>query len=176
MPVIIVGTEKNFAALRRRLFSGSVSSKVAGRVSAAIEAANPGVDLAKLAPGTVLAVPDGLPHVSVGESVSFDPGSQQAIAAVLDAASASVAGLAVASQAQQGADAAERKRVVAALASNAVRKQRRKDQLLGPAIAAAQKELAAAEAEDKQRQAALTQAQAQWQDELAALRALAQFG
>ena len=37
MPVIIVGSEKNFAALRPRLFSGSVSTKAAGEVSAAID-------------------------------------------------------------------------------------------------------------------------------------------
>jgi hypothetical protein len=34
--MIVVGTEKNFAALRPRLFEGKVSSKAAGEVSAAI--------------------------------------------------------------------------------------------------------------------------------------------
>jgi hypothetical protein len=38
--MIVVGSEKNFAALRPRLFGGSVSSKAAGEVSAAIANVN----------------------------------------------------------------------------------------------------------------------------------------
>jgi hypothetical protein len=176
MSVIIVGSERNFAALRPRLFTGSVSTKVAGKVSAAIAAANPGVDLGKLVPGTVLEIPDDLPHVSVGDAVAFDPGSQQAIATVLDAGSASIAGLVAGAKAQQESDASARKPMIAALGSNAVRALRRKDPSLGPAIASAQKALAAADAADKASQAALGRAQAQWQEELTALRALVGLG
>ena len=176
MPVIIVGDEQNFAALRRRLFTGSVSTRTAGQVSAAIEAANPGLDLGRLVPGTVLSIPDDLPHVMVGEAIAFDPGSRQAIGTVLDAASASIAGLVQAAKTQQDADAEARKPVIATLKSSAVRTQRRKDPSLGPAIAAAQKALAAAAVADKGSQEALAQAQAQWQEELTALRTLVGLG
>jgi hypothetical protein len=176
MSVIIVGSERNFAALRPRLFTGSVSSKVAGRVSAAIEAANPGVDLGRLVPGTVLEIPDDLPHVSVDEPIAFDPGSEQAIVAVLEAGTASLAGLVAAAKAQQDADAAARKPVVAALGSSALRTLRRKDASLGPKIAAAQKALDAADAADKERQGALAQAHEQWLQELTALRPLVDLG
>ena len=175
MPVIVVGSERNFAALRPRLFGRSVSSKVAGQVSAAIEAANPGVDLAKLVPGTVLQIPDDLPHVTV-EGIALDLGSQQAIDTVLEAGSAAVASLGAAAKAQQEADTAARKPVAAALGSSALRTLRRKDASLGPRLAAAQKALESADAAAKVSQDALGQAQAQWQEELKALRALVQFG
>ena len=71
MPVIIVGTEKNLAALRPRLFSGRVSNAALKETTEALAAANPGVDLEKLQPGTILTVPDS-PHVSVKGDVSLD--------------------------------------------------------------------------------------------------------
>lgn len=170
MSVLIVGSEKNFAALRSRLFTGSVSSKVAGTVSAAIAAANPGVDLGKLVPGTVLDIPDDLPSVSLDEAVGLDPASRQAIVAIVEAGVASVAGLVAAATAQQAADAAARKPVLAALDSSALRSLRRNDASLGPRISAAQKALAAGDAVDKENQVVLEQMQAQWQRELTALR------
>ncbi|HWC85646.1 MAG TPA: hypothetical protein VG388_03840 [Solirubrobacteraceae bacterium] len=176
MSVLIVGNEKNFAALRPRLFTGSLSSKAAGQVSAAIEAANPGVDLGRLVPGTVLDIPDDLPAVSGTEAVAFDPASRQAIAAILDAGAATIDGLAAVAKAQQEADAAARKPVAAALGSAALRTLRRKDASLGPRITAAQKALAAADAADQERQVALAGAQAQWQEELGALSALVELG
>ncbi|MDX6665222.1 MAG: hypothetical protein QOG68_1428 [Solirubrobacteraceae bacterium] len=172
MSVLIVGSEKNFAALRPRLFTGSVSSKVAGTVSAAITAANPGVDLAKLAPGTVLDIPGDLPSVSVDEGVALDPGAQQAIVAVLDAGVGSVAGLAAAAKAQQAADAAARRPVLAALGSAELRALAQKDASLASRISAAKNALAAADTTDKESQVALKQAQAQWERELTALRTL----
>ena len=71
MAVLIVGTEKNFAALRPRLFEGRISSKAAGEVADAIRAANPHADLDKLAPGTVLRIPD-TPRVSMRGELSLD--------------------------------------------------------------------------------------------------------
>ena len=70
MPVIIVGNEKNFTALRSRIFSGRVPTAAAQEVSDAIAAANPHVDLNKLEPGTVLTVPD-LPHVKVDATTVY---------------------------------------------------------------------------------------------------------
>ena len=71
MPVLIVGKEKNFAALRPRLFSGPISTAAAREVSEAIAAANPDADLSALQPGTILTVPDS-PHLSVRGDVSLD--------------------------------------------------------------------------------------------------------
>ena len=50
MPVIIVGTEKNFAALRPRLFSGKVSNATLREVTEAVAAANPHADLRRSSP------------------------------------------------------------------------------------------------------------------------------
>src|ERR1700730_3309161 len=50
MPVIVVGTEKNFDALRPRLLSGKVSTAAKREVADAIAAANPHVDPKALAP------------------------------------------------------------------------------------------------------------------------------
>ena len=76
MPVIIVGTEKNFAALRPRLFRGRVSTAAVKETTDALAAANPHVDLEALQPGTILTVPD-LPHVKVEGDVSLDDTTKQ---------------------------------------------------------------------------------------------------
>ena len=71
MPVLVVGTEKNFAALRPRLFTGRVSTRDARAVAEAIRAANPDVDLDRLTPGTVLTVPECV-GARMGRELSLD--------------------------------------------------------------------------------------------------------
>jgi len=172
MPVIIVGSEKNFAALRPRLFSGSVSTKAAGEVSAAIEEANPGVDLGKLIPGTVLDIPDGLPHVAVAGDLSIDQPSQQAVASVLDTGAATVAQLASDAKSQATAAAAERKQLAAKFATTAIKAAARQDATVAASVKAAKTALDAAATEQKARQDALAQAETEWASELTALRSL----
>src|SRR2546426_12797247 len=84
MAVIVVGTEKNFAALRPRLFSGKVSAAAVKETTEALAAANPDVDLQALQPGTILTVPD-LPHVSVKGDVSLDDTTKQMLEGLANA-------------------------------------------------------------------------------------------
>ena len=84
MPVIIVGTEKNFAALRTRLFSGRVSNAKLQEVTEAVAEANPHVDLNSLKPGTVLTIPDS-PHLSVSGDISLDDSTKELVDAVANA-------------------------------------------------------------------------------------------
>jgi len=172
MAVIIVGEEKNFAALRPRLFTGSVSTKAAGQVSAAIEDANPGVDLGKLVPGTVLEIPDGLPHVAVTGDLSVDTTSKQAVATALDTGVAGVAQLSADAQAQATDAAAERKRLTSAFGTKAVKAAAKGDATVAAGVKAAKEALGTAAAQEKAREAALAQAEQEWSSELAALRSL----
>jgi hypothetical protein len=171
MPVLIVGSEKNFAALRPRLFSGTVSTKAAGEVADALQAANPHVDLKKLEPGTVLTVPD-LPHVSVGEAVLLDDNSQQAIAGLAETGHETLAALSATAQSSATAAAAERKQLVKSLAAKELATAAKKDKEVAAALKAAQDGLAAEDAAAKERAAALERAQAEWSKELAEIRKL----
>jgi hypothetical protein len=172
MAVIIVGEEKNFAALRPRLFTGSVSTKAAGQVSTAIEAANPGVDLGKLVPGTVLEIPDGLPHVAVAGDLSIDATSKQAVATALDSGVAGVGQLTAEAQAQATAAAAERKRLTSTFATKAIKTAARQDATVAGRVKAVQDAFGVRAAQEKARQAALAQAEQEWSGELSVLRSL----
>src|SRR5262245_52883912 len=120
MSVIIVGAEKNFAALRPRLFSGSVSTKAAGEVSAAIQEASPHADLKALTPGTVLTIPDDLPHVAVVGDLSFDATSKNAAATFVDVGAATLTHLAGTAQVVATDAAAARKAVARTLAGKQI--------------------------------------------------------
>lgn len=170
MSVIVVGTEKNFAALRPRLFGRSVSSKTAGEVSAAIQAANPQADLKALTPGTVLLVPDDLPHVSVRGDLSLDPGAKDAVAGVLAAGDTTLASLTATAQSRARADAAARKQLARTLGGKQITAAAAKDKAIAASLKAAQQALAAANADAKARADALTQAHAEWSAELTALK------
>jgi hypothetical protein len=168
--MIVVGSEKNFAALRPRLFGGSVSSKAAGEVSAAIQAANPHADLKKLEPGTVLVVPDDLPHVAVRGDLSLDKGAKSAAAGVLEAGDAALADLTADAQARARDVAAERKAQTRTLSGKQVTAAAAKDKAIAASLEQARRALAAADAAAKARAAALAEAQEEWSKELAALR------
>lgn len=170
MPVIVVGTEKNFAALRSRLFTRSVSSKTAGEVSAALQAANPAADLKALAPGTVLFVPDDLPHVSVTGDLSVSGGATSGVADVLAAAEAATEELVAAVKSRVRGSAAARKQLTAALSRDEITVAAKRDKAIGASLDAAQQALAAADAADKESAAAVGQAQSAWAAELEALR------
>jgi len=172
MAVIIVGEEKNFAALRPRLFTGSVSTKAVGQVSAAIEAANPDADLGKLVPGTILEIPEGLPHVAVAGDVSVPQTSRQAVATVLDTSVAGIGQLTADAKAQATTQAEERKRLTATFATKAIKAAARQDKTVAVGVKAVQDAFDARSEQEKARQAALAQAEQEWSSELAALRSL----
>lgn len=171
MPVIVVGTEKNFAALRSRLFTRSVSSKTAGEVSAAIQAANPHADLKALEPGTVLFVPDDLTHVSIESDVSLGEGATSGADELLGAAEAATAELVEAVKSRVRAAAAARKQLTATLSGDEVAAAAKRDKAIGASLDAAQQALAAADAADKESVVAVAQAQSAWAAELEALKA-----
>jgi hypothetical protein len=171
MTVIVVGNEKNFAALRPRLFSGSVSSKIAGEVSAAIQEANPHADLKKLAPGTVLTIPDDLPHVSVRGDVSLDDPSKHAVVGIVDVGSATLTHLTGTAESSADDAAAARKQLAKTLAGKRLGDAASADPAIAASLKAAQDTIAAADADAQARAAALARAQAEWSAELASLKA-----
>jgi hypothetical protein len=171
MSVIVVGAEKNFAALRSRLFSGSVSTKVAGQVSAAIQEANPGVDLKALAPGTVLTIPDDLPHVVVHGGISLDDISKKTVTGLVTDGDSTISQLTTDGLAAAKSAATARKALVKSLGGAELTAAASSDKTIAASIQAAQDALAAADAAAAARAAALAQAQTEWSAELAALRA-----
>jgi hypothetical protein len=171
MPVIIVGAEKNLAALRSRLFSGKVSNTAVREVSDAIRTANPHVDLEALHPGTVLTVPD-LPKVAVRGDVSFDATSKQAVEAILETVATTLEQLTAAARTREVADTTERKLVAKALSAKELDAAARQDKTVAAALETTQQALAAEEAKAKDRAAGLDQARAEWTGELEALKKL----
>jgi hypothetical protein len=171
MPVIIVGAEKNLAALRSRLFSGKVSNAAVHEVSDAIRTANPHVDLDALQPGTVLTVPDH-PKVSLRGDVSLDGTSKQAIGAILETIGATLEQLTAAARSREVDHTGERKQLAKALTAKELDAAAREDKTVGAALTSAQDGIAAEEAQAKDRTAALDKARAEWSSELEALKKL----
>jgi hypothetical protein len=171
MPVIIVGTEKNLAALRSRLFSGKVSNATVHEVSDAIRTANPHVDLNALEPGTVLTVPD-LPAVAVRGDVSLDGTSKQAIGAILTTVATTLEQLTEAARTHEVDDTKERKLLARTLSGKELDAAARQDKTVAASLQAARDGLAAEEALAKDRMAALERARAEWSGELEALKKL----
>jgi hypothetical protein len=170
MTVIVVGNEKNFAALRPRLFSGSVSSKTAGQVSAAIQQANPHADLKKLQPGTVLTIPDDLPHLTVHGDVSLDDRSKHAIVGIVNVGTETLTQLTNAAESSAGDAAAARKQLAQTLAGQQLGDAAKADPAIAASLKAAQDAIAAADADAQARADALSHAQAEWSAELTALK------
>src|SRR5262245_43661987 len=115
MPVLIVGSEKNVAALKSRLFKGRVSTAAVQEVTDAIAAANPNTDLKALTPGTILTVPDS-PHLAVSGDISLDDSTKELIDAVAEAGSDTLDDLVTTAKAAERNAAAERKLLTATLA------------------------------------------------------------
>ncbi|MGH2654514.1 MAG: hypothetical protein ACRDHV_09230 [Actinomycetota bacterium] len=169
MPILVVGLEKNFAALRSRLFSGRVSTAAARRVADAIREANPHVDLDRLAPGTVLNVPD-LPEISVDRELSLDELSERAVEALFRAATDVLEELAGAADALHREEASERKRLLKALEGREVRAAADQDGSLAADLDDVGVAVEEEEARAKQSSAALKRAREEWTAELEALR------
>jgi len=170
MPVIVVGTEKNFAALRPRLISGRVSNAAVGEIVAAVRVANPHADLDKLEPGTILTVPDDLPHVSVRGEVSLDDATRGAIEGLANAGVAALEELVAAARIRESEGKTERKLLDGSLAGSETEAGARRDRALGADVKAIRQAIADEEAAATERVAALKQAQAGWGAELEALK------
>ena len=171
MPVIIVGNEKNFTALRSRIFSGRVPTAAAQEVSDAIAAANPHVDLNKLEPGTVLTVPD-LPHVKVAGDLSLDDTTKQVLEGIAQSSTDALADIVAAAKSADRDAAAERKQLTATLSSTDLGGAAGKNKDVGDDIKAVQKAVADEEKASKDRATALQQASDAWNAELKTLQGL----
>jgi hypothetical protein len=165
MALLVVGTEKNFAGLRSRLFEGRVSPKVAARVAAAVQAANPHADLDRLTPGTVLTIPDE-PKVRIRGELSWGETAKVAIGEIAQGAQLMLEEVVTIAKVREREDAAERKAILTALGSRELRAAMREDPEFGSdvdvAFAALEKEGSSA----TERAAALKGAQADWSSEI----------
>lgn len=171
MPVLVVGSEKSFAALRARLFAGRVSPAAAKRVAEAIRSANPHADLDALRPGTVLSIPD-LPEVSVGAELSLGETPAGTGADLYALAGAALDEVAARAREVAAERAAERKQVARALQARAVKEAAAEDAALAADVESTRQAVAAAEAEAEAQAIALTRAHKGWSEDLEELRRL----
>ena len=172
MPTIVVGSEKNFSALRPVVFERRVSTDVAREATEAIKEANPHVDLDKLEPGTVITVPEGLPGVKVEPQpgVVVTTGPEGPVGALPSRGKVELDALAAAAKAREAATRNERKRLAKALDSPRLAAAMKRDEQLAADIEAARNAMAEEEAKAKERAAELKQAQSEWQAGLSALQ------
>jgi hypothetical protein len=173
MPTIVVGTEKNFTALRPVLFEGRVSTAVVGEAKEAIREANPHADLEKLEPGTVLTVPENLPGVAVQPQPSLSVSSAEPVGGLSARGKGQLAELAQAAKGRDAAARAERRQLDKAFASKALEAAMKRDKKLAADIEAARNAMAEEEAREKERAAELKKAQAEWTTGLDSLEQLA---
>ncbi len=170
MPIIVVGQEKNFAALRPRLFATKVSNQTAGRVAAEIREANPHVNLDRLTPGTVLNVP-AAPSVRVRGDLSLDETTKGAVEGVANAGKSLLGEVVGTAEAREAEARSERKAVLKALDGVSTRVGRSVDKDLAKNLDSARKALAEEEDHAKERSATLKKAQGEWTAALDDLRA-----
>jgi len=162
MPTIVVGSEKNFTALRPVLFGGRVSTAVAKEAKVTLREANPHADLDKLQPGTVLTVPEGLPGVAARPAPLLAAGSTDAVGALSSRGKLELDGLSVAAKAREASTRTERKQLAKALESKAVVAAAKRDKQLAADLSAARETLEQEDARAKERKAELKKAQAEW--------------
>jgi len=171
MPVIIVGNEKNFAALRSRIVSGRVSTAAAKEISEAIAAENPHANLDALEPGTILTVPD-LPHVKVSGDISLDDTSKQVLAGIAQAGVDALEDIVAAARAAEKDAASERRQLTAALGAKELADAAKRDKDLDAQVKAVRKAVSDEEQLAKTRLTDVQAASAQWTAELKSLEGL----
>lgn len=169
MPVVIVGNEKNFTALRGRLFERKPSTAALHRIEEAIRDANPHVDLTKLTPGTVITVPP-LPGVDLDVGgVSLDPPSRGIVGDVHRELREALGALVADAEQREAEGAAERKQLGRLLRGREVQAAVDQDRELAAQIEEAGARLEQDAASSKRSMAALRATASSWDEELAAL-------
>ena len=171
MAVLVVGSEKNVAAVRARVATGAVSGAAAKRIADAFRQANPGVDLDNLQPGTVLVVPD-LPELKARGDITLDDGVVKAADIALANATETLDGLVETATRQRKEAAAERRRVAKVIDAGELRETADRTPGLLADLEMARQALETDEVADKVHAAALKKAQAQWAADLKAFREL----
>jgi hypothetical protein len=170
MPLLIVGDEENFAALRSRLFERRVSNAIAKRVADALKAANPHADLDNLRPGVVLTVPE-LPEIAIAD-LSLDDTVDRAVETLRADLAAAIEALQRSAAERAREAAAERKRILPLFDAEEVRAAAGRDDALAADLAAAQEAIEADAAAAKVRTTELKKAVEEWAAELDALNAI----
>ena len=169
MPVVIVGPEKNFAALRGRLFEKKPSTAALRLVEDAIREANPHVDLTNLAPGTVISVPR-LPGVDLDVGgVSLDPTSRGIADDVHREVREALGALVTDAERREADRATERKQLTRLLRGRDLQAAVGQDRELGAQLETATAALEEEAASAKRAMVALRAATSSWDEELAAL-------
>jgi hypothetical protein len=171
MPVVVVGTEKTFTALRPRLFEGKVSSRQAADVKAALKEANPHVNLDKLTPGTVLSVPDA-PGVHLRPGLSLDEPTKGAVEGAAGVGRLALDELVQTAARGESEARAERKRVLKSLDQAGEAVTRTREPGLAKELEAARRDLEEEDERAKERAATLKRAQVEWAEGLETLQRL----
>lgn len=171
MPIVVIGSEKNFEALRPRLYAGRVSAKAARELAAAIRAANPHADLDRLEPGTVLTIPDA-PNLKVRGELSLGETLENAIEGLSEVGKNALEHVAATAKTREAEAAEERKQLTKALESKELEAAASKDEALAADLDAVREGVAEEEERAGKRAAALEQAKAEWTKELDALKGL----
>jgi hypothetical protein len=137
----------------------------------AIRAANPGVNFDKLAPGTVLTVPD-LPGVSVRGDLSLDDSIVKAGGAVLTQASEILGGLVETAVRQEREAALERQELMRGMEDPRVREAAGKVPGLADDLGQTRRAIEEEEGAARARLVAVKNAQETWLKELDSLKSI----
>ena len=167
MPIVVIGNEKNFAGLRKRLFADRVSNTVAGQVAERVRKANPHVDLDKLTPGTVLTIPDDA-NVQLRDELSLDEPTTNELRGLGEQGKTLLAGIVTAADQREAAAREERARTFEAI-DKLPPSVRKREKGLTKELTAARKALEEDHQRSEQRTERLKQAQAEWTEGLDAL-------
>lgn len=168
MPIVVVGTEKNFAALRPRLFESKVSRKDAGEVADQIRKANPHANLDKLTPGTVLTIPEAA-NVDVRGDLALDEPTKNELKGHAEHGKTLLGEVVAAADRREAETRDERARALEALDSIETGPLAPREPGLAKQLTAARKALADEDERAKQREETLKRAQAEWTEDLDAL-------
>ena len=171
MAVLVVGNERNLAGIRARIVTGTVSRAAAKRIGEAFRQANPGVDFDALRPGTILTVPS-IPELSEHAGLSLDDAVGKAADTAVANASEILDGLGEVAARLMKQARAERREVAKAMDGEGVRGAIERIRGLGDDVEAVHRAIDQAEAESKDRAAAVRKARDQWGEELKEFRAI----
>lgn len=167
MPIVVVEQEKDLSALTSRLLRARTSKAATERAERAIREANPGVDLDRLRPGTVLVVPP-LKEALVDTGDRLGP----AVDALVDQLTTELTALETATEVALAEEAAERATVTELVRSVEGRRGVRGESTVKDVLAQLRGTLQADESAAGRRTAELQEAVRHWQQDLDTLRQL----
>ncbi len=122
MAIILVDNEKDLAAVAARVLTARASKTAHADAVAALRRANPGVDVEKLRPGTVLVVPE-----LTGGRVAVDGAHEGTLADITARVRDALGELAAAFEEHAAADAADREHTARTLAATELKRAASRD-------------------------------------------------